>query len=183
MSRLVVGRKGGEALAEPARHTPAPTVEPAPKPTPELATMYWLTPAKTIGQETAEECIRKLVGRENIYAFGANTPGRKRIKPDDKIAFYANGKGVIANATVASLPELKPHKAVRHSDRYPWTFRVRDPVLYLDNPVVIDAELRSRLRAFERREPSKAWAWFVQDTREITQHDFNMLTRHGRGNE
>jgi hypothetical protein len=63
--------------------------------------------------ETAEACIEKLVGREPIYGFGENTPGRKRIKPGDWICFYANGNDVVAHARVVSLPERKPHKAIR----------------------------------------------------------------------
>ncbi len=77
---------------------------------------FWLTPVKSVPEQTAEECIQQLVGKHHIYAFGQNTPGRKRIKPGDRIAFYSNGTGVVAHATVASPPENKPHKAVRQSE-------------------------------------------------------------------
>jgi len=46
-----------------------------------------------------------------------------------------------------------------------------------ENPVVIDAALRSKLDAFKKSDPNKAWAWFVQATRKITEHDFKILTR------
>lgn len=77
---------------------------------------------------------------------------------------------------MASLPENKPHKAVRASERFPWVFRLGDPTLYVDRPVVIDAELRNQLEAFKDRDPKKSWAWYVQGTGRVTEHDFKILT-------
>jgi hypothetical protein len=141
---------------------------------------FWLTPVKSIPEQTAEECIQQLVGKHHIYAFGQNTPGRKRIKPGDRIAFYSNGTGVVAHATVASPPENKPHKAVRQSANYPWVFRLADATLYLKEPVVIDPATRSNLDAFRGKDPNKGWAWFVQGTGRVTGHDFSVLTRTSR---
>jgi len=50
---------------------------------------------------------------------------------------------------VTSAPENKPHPRVRHPELYPWTLKISHAKLYLDQPVVIDAALRSRLQAFE----------------------------------
>ena len=63
------------------------------------------------------------------------------------ICFYACGNGVIAHAEVASPPERKPHPKVRHPDKYPWTFKLKNVKAYFDKPVIIDAELRSKLKA------------------------------------
>ena len=142
----------------------------------EAERQYWLTPVKSEEDQTADECIQSLVGEEKIYAFGERTPGRRHLKPGDYICFYSTGKGVIAHAQIASRPEHKEHPKVRHSERYPWVFRVKDVHLYLENPVVIDAALRSKLDAFKNRELSKAWAWFVQATRKITESDFKAMT-------
>jgi len=169
MARLVAQPKA-EELAEqevPPLRTPI-----------EGEVAYWLTPVKSYPEETAEECILSLVGKEQIYAFGERTPGRKRVRPGDWISFYAAGKGVVAHARVISEPEKKPHRKVRHSQRYPWVFGLDSGVLYLDEPIVIDADLRSHLDAFKGRDPSRSWAWFVQATRKITGHDFGILTRH-----
>jgi hypothetical protein len=65
---------------------------------------------------------------------------------------------------------------VRDSERYPWVFRLSNPKLYIDNPVVIDLELRSRLEEFNGRDAGKSWAWYVQGTGQITSHDFQLLT-------
>ena len=138
---------------------------------------YWLTPVKSMSEESAQECIKKLVSKEQIYAFGERTPGRKHIKPGDWICFYASGGiGVIAHAEVYSSPREDPHPAVRLSERYPWVFHLTNPQLYSDNPIVIDAALRDRLDAFEGRDPSAHWGWFVQATRRISRHDFLLLT-------
>ena len=138
---------------------------------------YWLTPVKSYEEETAEECIQKLVGRERIYAFGDRTPGRKHLKPGDWICFYATGIGVVAHAKVASLPERKPHPAVRNPDQYPWTFRLEKTRLYLNEPTVVDVSLRTRLEVFQGRDPARNWAWFVQATRKVSEHDFRIVTR------
>ena len=160
-------------IAQPLVEIPPPTEEIAP---PEQAS-YWLTPVKGEEEQTAEEVIQTLVGKERIYAFGERTPGRKHLKPGDWICFYATGKGVVAHARVTSTPEHKPHPKIRHPERYPWAFRVDDVHLYPDKPVVINAALRSNLDAFQGRDPNKSWAWFVQATRRISEHDFQILTR------
>ncbi|MBN2378489.1 EVE domain-containing protein [candidate division WOR-3 bacterium] len=145
------------------------------KPNEEQAS-YWVTPVKTVEERTAEDAIRILVGESKIYAFSERTPGRRHIKPGDWICFYATGTGVIAHARVKTKPKKEHHGKVHMPEKYPWVFHLDNPVLYLNKPVVIDSILRSKLDAFEGR-LKKAWAWFVQATRKITKHDFEVLTR------
>jgi hypothetical protein len=161
------------------RQTEEPTQQPPPlqAESGEGRSSYWLTPVKGDQEQSAEDCVESLVGKEGIYAFGEGTPGRKRLKPGDWICFYATTKGVVAHAKVVSSPERKPHKRVRHPEKYPWTFRLENTALYLDAPVVIDAATRSRLDAFQGRDLERSWAWFVQATRKITEQDFKILTR------
>jgi len=168
MARLVAQGKA-EKLPEEEVRLPEISVEG------EVA--YWLTPVKSHEEETAEECISILVGDEQIYAFGERTPGRKHIKPGDRICFYATGKGVVADARVVSRPQRDPHPRVYHPEKYPWVFRLDNATLYMDEPIVIDAEIRTRLDAFQDRDPNRPWAWFVQATRKISEHDFSVLTR------
>jgi len=144
---------------------------------PEGEVNYWLTPVKSDATESAEDVVRKLVAEEKIYAFGERTPGRKHLKPGDWICFYATGKGAIGHAKVMSKPEKKPHSKVHHPEKYPWTFRVGGATLYLDNPKILDLDLRSKLEAFRDRDPNKPWGWFVQATRKISVKDFNLITR------
>jgi hypothetical protein len=139
---------------------------------------HWITSVSSDEDATAEETIQTLVGETQIYAFGDRTPGRKKIKPGDWICFYiSGGTGVAAYARVASTPENAPHPKVRHSKKYSWVFELTDTNLYLDQPVVIDAEKRTQLEAFEDKDPNANWAWFVQSTHQISAHDFKMLTR------
>jgi len=49
--------------------------------------------------------------------------------------------------------------------------------LYIESPVIIDAALRAQLDAFSNKDETKTWAWLVQTTREISEHDFRLLTR------
>lgn len=147
------------------------------EPSLEKGAQYWITPVRDEEEQSAENVIETLVGKEGIYAFGDRTPGRSRIRPGDWICFYASGNGVTAHAKVASLPERKRHPKVRHSERYPWTFSLEDAHLYLKKPVVIDAPMREQMGAFQGRDPNKPWAWFVQATRKISEKDFELLTR------
>jgi hypothetical protein len=150
---------------------------PPPEPPMEGEASHWLTPVKSDETCTAEECIKTLVGQAHIYAFGERTPGRKHLKPGDWICFYASGKGIIAHAKVDSTPVKKPDPRVHHPEKYPWTFNLKDSALYVDQPIIIDAAIRTQLDYFKGRDPSKSWAWFVQATRGITKHDFETLTR------
>jgi hypothetical protein len=141
-------------------------------------TQYWITPVKGTEEETAEECIKRLVGEEQIYAFGERTPGRTSIKVGDNICFYAAaGIGVVGHAVVTSQPEKKFHKKVKDPVKYPWVFKLKDVKLYLNSPTVIDATLRSDLDAFKDKKVVGRWAWFVQATHKITARDFALLTR------
>ena len=162
-----------------AQHHPVSEIpkEEAPREVFKEEVRYWLTPVKGDEDNTAEEVIKSLVGEEKIYAFGERTRGRKHLKPGDMICFYASGNGVVAHAKVATKPENKKHKSISHPEKYPWVFQLKSENLYFDNPVVIDSTLRSKLDAFKDRDPSKSWAWFVQATRNITENDFNLLTR------
>ena len=138
---------------------------------------YWLTPVRGDEIQTAEKCIKSLVGEKKVYAFGERTPGRRHLNPGDMICFYASGNGVVAHAKVASKPEKKKHELTRHPDKYPWLFQLKNQKLYLDSPVIIDTSMRSQLEAFEDIDPNRAWGWFVTSTRKLSENDFRILTR------
>ncbi len=139
--------------------------------------VFWLSPVRSEDEETAEECIKRLVGKGHYYAFGENTPGRRHMKEGDRIAFYATTKGVVADAILSSTPERKPRPDGSSVEEYPWVSSLRDARLYLDTPIAIDAKLRQQLDAFKGRNPEKGWAWFVQATRKVSLRDFELLTR------
>jgi hypothetical protein len=169
MARLIVPPQSPEPSEKTIMVTQTPTLD--------TEASYWLTPVRSDDEATAEDTIVTLVGKQHIYAFGERTPGRKHIKPGDWICFYATGKGVVAHARVASVPrkELNPH--VRHSDRYPWVFDLDTEVVYLHDPVIIDPTARANLDGFTGKDANKNWAWYVQATNRISEHDFSILTR------
>ena len=70
------------------------------------------------------------------------------MKPGDRICFYESGVGVVAEADVASVPERKPPAAKgvgKNLDKFPWSFRLTNARFFFDQPVAIDADLRSKL--------------------------------------
>lgn len=143
------------------------------------AISYWLTSIKSDANEdeTVQEALYRLLIKHKVYAYGERTPGRKTIKPEDKLCFYATGKGVMADATVGSNPEKRMHEGIRDIEMYPWIFDLKDPNRYFDKPIIIDAELRAKLDAFNDKDPNESnWAWFVQSTKKISKHDFKLLT-------
>lgn len=142
---------------------------------------YWMTSIKSDNDETetVEEALHSLLVQYNVYAYGDRTPGRKTIKPKDKICFYATGKGVMADAIVASYPERRMHEGIKDIENFPWIFDLKDPNLYFENPTIIDADLRAQLDAFKDKDPHESnWAWFVQSTKKISEHDFKLLTKN-----
>jgi hypothetical protein len=157
---------------------------PSPKPeeprdpiNPDTPISYWLTPVCSDEDGTSDDVIKTLVDEERIYAFGERTPDRKHLRPWDWMVFYATGKGVVAHAKVASVPNKGQNPKIRHPDQYPWLFRLSTPVMYLDEPVVIDSALRSKLETFSGRDPNSPWAWFVQATKKVSEDEFRLLTR------
>ena len=137
---------------------------------------FWITSVKSTDDETAEECIKRLVGDQHCYAFSERAPGRRQMKAGDRIAFYATTKGVVVHATLASAPQKSPRPDGTVSEDFPWVCLLKDGSLYLNQPVAIDAELRRRLNAFNGR-TEQGWSWFVQATHKVTPHDFELLVR------
>lgn len=116
------------------------------------------------------------------YVFGDRTPGRKKLKPGDRLCFYESGVGIVVHAEVASVPEQKvpPVKQLKNLDKFPWAFRLRSARMYFDDPVIIDAERRAQLDAFAQKDPLKHWAWFVQGTHQLSEKDFRTSHTNNR---
>jgi hypothetical protein len=151
--------------------------EPPPTPPTSEGTSFFLTPVQQEADCSVQEVVKRLVGDEGVYAFGENTAYRKQIKAGDWICFYGAGVGVIAHAKIVGNPHKKIHVAIMDPDRHPWLVKLSDQVLYMDEPVVLDADLRTKLEAFKDRDASKPWSWFVQSTNLISKYDFEKVTR------
>jgi hypothetical protein len=164
-------------IAPVVTNTPPPTKKSHAAPAP-AKRMYLMTPVSDDPQVTAKDTIHGLLS-SGWYVFGDRTAGRKQLKPGDRLCFYESGFGVVAEAEVASAPEQKPPPIkdnVKNLDKFPWSFRIKTPRFFFDKPVVIDADLRAKLEAFVGRDPAQPWAWFVQGTHPVSEHDFLVLT-------
>lgn len=142
---------------------PAPAAEPT----------YWLTSAGDLpeSEETAEEAILRLVGKEGLWGIRA----RKNLNRGDAICFYVTGrKYVVAHAKVASTVEYGRDERLRAPDKSHWLFNVTDPQLYLDDPIPYDKELQNKLGGLARKNPGG----YVQSTHKISEQEFRLLTRN-----
>lgn len=139
-------------------------------------TNYFLAPVRGDEERDAEDIVRYLVGEKKLWSFGERTPYRDILKPGDKICFYASGKGVIAHAEIATKPEKIEKPETEGLRSYPWAFKLKNVKLYLDDPVILDADLRSKLDALKGRDQT-AWGWLVHRAQKITEHDFKLLTK------
>jgi hypothetical protein len=161
----------GEALGLTTTTAPSPTVEA----TSAESRAYWLTAVSDDQCTSAQEAIRTLLDA-SWYVYGERTPGRKRLQVGDRQCFYEPGVGVVAEAEVASVPEYMILSLIPDAEKYPWSSRVTNVRYFFDAPVVIDALLRAQLEAFQGRDPTRSWSWFVQATHDVTEHDFLLLT-------
>jgi hypothetical protein len=164
--------------AADATPTRAPTSESSERPA-EEPPGYFVIPASDTETESAAECIRRLVGKHGIWAFGRNAPGRKRIRAGDQVCFYAAGVGIVGHGTAAADAAEERHAAVGDPGSYPWVLRLAGVKLYVEDPVVLDADLRAQLDAFRdvRPEARSIWSWFVQASHRMSEHDFRLCTR------
>ncbi|MGD0019063.1 MAG: EVE domain-containing protein [Candidatus Limnocylindrales bacterium] len=168
---------GGPVAAAAGLTRPAHQAPPALPAAPPRQRHYYLIPVADIPDETARETIERLIRWNSMWAFGQNTPNRSKIQPGDHVAFYQASVGVVATAEVGSVPEDKPMPAiVKEPLKYRWTFQLKDPRLFLDRPIAIDAVMRAKLDGFSGRDRGKAWGLFVSATSLVTEHDFKLLT-------
>jgi hypothetical protein len=69
------------------------------------------------------------------------------------VAFYQASVGVVASAEVATAPEDNAMPGiVKDPTKYRWTFKLADTRLFLDQPRIIDADMRSKLDAFAEKD-------------------------------
>lgn len=142
-------------------------------------TSYYLTPINWKGHDSPLDVVGDLLSA-NKYAFSERTPMRKRFKAGDWIAFYGgSGYGVFAHARFASAPQINPLPALtRDPDEYPWTVDLDDVSIYEEAPVAMTREVRAQLDICKDADLDAPWGWLVTPTRQLTEHDFRVLTRH-----
>ena len=138
------------------------------------AASYWLTPLASDEDWTAIQAVQTYVSENHVFAFTQSGP--KNIKAGDWICFYIAGRGVVGHARISSEPATRPHSVIRNPKKFSRVCDLKDIVVYIDNPIAIDAKLREQLDAFKGRDPKKMWAWFVRRSIKLSKHDFQLLT-------
>jgi hypothetical protein len=112
-----------------------------------------------------------------MWAFGENTGGRNSLKPGDYVCFYLSRKGIVAHAKAVTEPRYEISEIVKTPEKYPWIFKVEDEEVYLDLPVELSEEKRSKLDAFRGKDANSNWGWFVMGSHTITRNDYYELIR------
>ena len=142
-------------------------------------TRFWLSPVGTRGDLAPLDVVRRTVGRGR-FGFSRDAIQQMRLRPGDRLVFYASGEGIVAEAEVAERPFYSddPEEELRvpDADGFPFIVALDDVTLY-ETPVEITQDLRQDLDAFEGKDPTAQWGWFVVTVREVTQADYQTLTR------
>jgi hypothetical protein len=114
-----VAAKSSETSVEepPDRETTAAIPSPT-SPSNSEERLHLMTAVSSDGVDSAQKIIIKLL-QAGWYVFGERTPGRRRLKPGDQLCFYEAGVGVVAEAGVASEPERRTLRYIRHAGKYP----------------------------------------------------------------
>jgi hypothetical protein len=148
----------------------------------ELAGSYYLLPASSGHIQMDALAYTHLWLDRGWWGMGESTPNRRKLKADDKVCFYVVGYGVAATATVAGAAtsllakeDLAP-ELVDYYSTPPYGVPLEN-VKWLDPAVVITAEVRAALDAFEGKAVTgKSWAWLVQTSRTLSAHDYRIIT-------
>jgi hypothetical protein len=115
-----------------------------------------------------------------MWGLGQRTGYRKAFRPGDRLCFYAARIGVVAECTAASAAfELDRKQSPKPKLDVPYGIRLKAPRWFEDAPIALKTDVRAELSAFQGRDLSKGWAWFVQGTSKLTPDDFALLTGKG----
>ena len=163
----------------------APTLLEPRQPAAEKQINYYLLPAADSedGMPVLENLHHWL--DRGMWGLGQRTGYRKFFRPGDRLCFYAARIGVVAECIVTSPAfDLDRKKSPKPNLDVPYGIRLEDVRWFEDTPVVLTPEVRAELSAFQGRDLSKGWAWFVQGTSKLTVEDFELLIgqrRSGQG--
>lgn len=126
----------------------------------------------------AEEFLKRWLP-SGKWGVRQSTPHRARISSGDRCCFYLPKIGVVAHATISGPADLKvtPEQWPGPNEYTDGVFRVPlESIEWLPTPVVLDSGLRATLDAFEGKDPNKPWAWLIQTTNQVSEHDFLLMT-------
>jgi hypothetical protein len=165
------------ALSVVAPPVPTPIYEPK-EPAPGGGPAYWLFPCGRGNDGAQPEAQLRRWLDAGFWGFGTSTPGRTHLKPGDYVCFHLNKLGVAATARIAG-----PADTLVSEGEYPERVAMRNPVykiplkdiVWRAAPRPLTGQLRAKLDAFRGKNLSANPGWFVQTTRALSAHDFQLL--------
>lgn len=160
-----------------AEEKPVIKQDTAPQPGDDVS--YYVLPAADSEDGTPVlENLHHWLGK-GMWGLGQRTAHRKAFRPGDHICFYAARIGIVVECllTSSAFEMTKKQSPKPHLD-IPYGMRLEKVRWFEDAPVPLTTEIRAELTAFEGRDLSKGWAWFIQSTSKVTQADFELLTGH-----
>lgn len=144
----------------------------------EVATpSYWMTSIIDTGGSKSLSVLKELILLKHLFVFGLRTPGRTKIADGDWLCFYAGNRGIVGHARICSPTYQLSEPLIRARVKYSWAVNLDSVSVYPNKPLPLTSDVRAQLDAFKGREASTMWSWFVQATRRISEHDFQILTR------
>jgi hypothetical protein len=150
--------------------------------TPDESAAYYIFPAGAYAGFASLDHLRPWLDHD-FWGVRQSTAHRARLKAGDQCCFYATKVGVVARAMirgpatqqVGQLEWPGPNEFSQNVYKVPLA-----DICWIDTPVELDPKLRARLNAFQGKDPSRPWSWFVQSTCRVTEHDFQLLTSQSR---
>jgi hypothetical protein len=183
MSRVGIVVESDEivSLLRKGTDTPTQPVTPVTRPVPQetiTGSAKYVFPA---GSEEGLSGLDHLQAwlKAGFWGVRSSTPHRTRLKAGDSSCFYATGVGIVAAAPIVGAadqlvtPTEWPGPGSFHSNVYKVPL---GSVRWLEKPIQITPELRQRLDGFAGRDLSRPWAWFIQSTNRLSDHDYALLT-------
>lgn len=140
--------------------------------------VYYVFPAADSGGYRAVDHLRTWLNG-GWWGIRESTAYRTKLKAGDHCCFYAAKVGVVARAVIRDPADeqVAPSEWPGPDAFSPKVYKVPlSDIHWFDTPIGIDADLRSRLNAFQGKDLSRPWSWLIQTTSSLTEHDFRLLT-------
>jgi len=133
---------------------------------------YWIL---FLGKTVTDKAINDNILKNKTFAFRGDDKGRNNIKPGDLACFYVYDKGVVAHSEIKTYAQKLN---VPDFESPLWICELKNPVVYVNEPIVIDKDVRQQLDAFKDAKNLNNWGWFITKNHTITENDFKLLTKN-----
>jgi hypothetical protein len=107
-------------------------------------TNFWCAIVGYDESGTPEQFVAAVIDKRHLFVIDDHKTAEHGLRPGDWVCFFIAGRGVVANARVASITEHS-EALIRDAHRFSHLLHLNDVEVYLNAPVVPDAEIESRL--------------------------------------